>query len=90
MRTTVTLDPDVKSLLTEAAYREGKTFNATLNDAIGAGLVARTASASKRAPPDIQVVVMGKPLVDLSKANALADDLDDQDFKAKFELGSCP
>ena len=84
MRTTVTLDPDVKHLLTEAAYRQSKSFKATLNDAIRAGLAAKTAPASKRAPPDIQVYAMGKPLVDLTKANALADELDDQDFKAKF------
>ena len=84
MRTTVTLDPDVKNLLAEAAYRQSKTFKATLNDAIRAGLAAKTAPASKRPPPDIQVYAMGKPLVDLTKANALADELDDQDFKAKF------
>ena len=84
MRTTVTLDPDVKHLLTEAAYRQSKSFKATLNDAIRAGLAAKTTAVPKRAPPDIQVYAMGKPLVDLTKANALADELDDQDFKAKF------
>lgn len=83
MRTTLTLDPDIKAMLTELAFRQGKTFKATVNDTLRTGLGKTKVRGVKRAPPATQVYSMGKPLVDLSKANSLADDLDDQDFVAK-------
>jgi hypothetical protein len=76
MRTTLTLDPDVQTLLKDAAHRSGKPFKTTVNDAIRAGLRAPRATA-----PDVPTwlcVDMGAPLVDLTKAMALADELDDQ------------
>ncbi len=76
MRTTVTLDPDVQNLLKEAAHRTGKPFKATLNDAIRAGL--RPQRLAETASPQWPVFDMGVPLVDLTKALALADTLDDQ------------
>lgn len=76
MRTTVTLDPDVEQLLKDAAYRSGRPFKTTLNDAIRAGL--RPQRASGAAAPTWPVYDMGVPLVDLTKALALADELDDQ------------
>ncbi len=75
MRTTVTLDLDVQTLLKDAAHRSGKPFKATLNDAIRAGL--RPQRAGQAAAPDWPVFDMGQPLVDLTKAMALADELDD-------------
>jgi hypothetical protein len=80
MRTTVTLDPDVKDLLTEAAYRSGKPFKVTLNDAIRAGLAPRR---EKARPPSWPVHEMGRPLIDLTKAMALADELDDRQVAAR-------
>ena len=76
MRTTVTLDPDVQNLLKEAAHRTGKPFKVTLNDAIRAGL--RHQRAARSADATWPVFDMGQPLVDLTKAMALADQLDDQ------------
>jgi hypothetical protein len=76
MRTTVTLDPDVQILLKEAAHRSGKPFKVALNDAIRAGLRAHRGAQS--AAPIWPVFDMGQPLVDLTKAMALADELDDQ------------
>jgi hypothetical protein len=75
MRTTVTLDPDVQHLLKEAAHRTGRPFKVTLNDAIRAGL--RPQRAAQTAAPDWPMFDMGQPLVDLTKALALADELDD-------------
>ena len=76
MRTTVTLDPDVQSLLKDAAHRSGKPYKVTLNDAIRAGLrPQRAAQAAETTWPTFD---MGQPLVDLTKAMALADELDDQ------------
>jgi hypothetical protein len=77
MRTTVTLDPDVQSLLKDAAHRSGKPFKVTLNDAIRAGL--RPPHAAAGLVPEWPRFDMGQPLVDLTKAMALADALDDQD-----------
>lgn len=85
MRTTVTLDPDVKALLTEAAYRIGKPFKTTLNDAVRAGLAP--AALARGQPPDWPCHDMGAPLVDLSKAMALADQLEDQALMAKLARG---
>jgi len=76
MRTTVTLDPDVQHLLKDAAHRSGKPFKVTLNDAIRAGLLPNRAGPNTA--PDWPRFDMGQPLVDLTKALALADELDDQ------------
>jgi hypothetical protein len=76
MRTTVTLDPDVQILLKDAAYRTGKPFKVMLNEAVRAGL--RPQRAAQAAAPTGPVFDMGQPLVDLTKAMALADEPDDQ------------
>lgn len=76
MRTTVTLDSDVQNLLKDAAHRSGKPFKVALNDAIRAGL--RPQRAPQAAAPTWPMFDMGQPLVDLTKAMALADELDDQ------------
>jgi hypothetical protein len=75
MRTTITLDPDVQALLREASHRSGKPFKTTVNEAIRAGLQGRPRGADK--PPVWPIVDLGAPLVDLNKAMALADELDD-------------
>jgi hypothetical protein len=75
MRTTVTLDPDVHALLREASHRSGKPFKTTVNEAIRAGLQGRRTAKAK--PPVWPVADLGRPKVDLTKAAALADELDD-------------
>ena len=76
MRTTVTLDPDVQVLLKEAAHRSGKPFKTTLNEAVRAGLLSKYSVAEATA--EWPLIDMGVPLVDLTKALALADELDDR------------
>ena len=88
MRTTVTLDPDVKALLTEAAYRIGKPFKTTLNDAVRAGLAPAAVGNARRQPPDWPCHDMGAPLIDLTKAMALADQLEDQALMARLARGA--
>ena len=85
MRTTITLDPDVKALLTEAAYRSGKPFKVTLNDAVRAGLAPRHA---KVPPPDWPCHDLGAARVDLTKALALADELEDLERADKLARGA--
>ncbi|MBL8323599.1 MAG: hypothetical protein JNJ89_01445 [Rubrivivax sp.] len=77
MRTTVTLEPDVQALLREASLRSGKPFKRILDDAVRTPLKAgqRTAAAPVPEWPSLD---MGAPLLDLTKAMALADELDEQ------------
>ncbi len=88
MRTTVTLDPDVQNLLADAVYRQDKTSTAVLNDAVRKGVAPSTAPTQKRTPPQWLVLDMGEPLVDLTKACALANELDDGANQAKLGRGA--
>ena len=77
MRTTVTLEEDVAVRLREAARTRGISFKAVINEAIRAGLAE---------PPDARPFrVEARPLglragIDLTKANALAAQLEDDDL----------
>lgn len=76
MRTTITLEPDVEALLKKAMRERGITFKDAVNQAVRDGLRTR----QEKVPPFKQRSFhMGKPLVDLTKALALADELDDID-----------
>lgn len=76
VRTTVTLEPDVQEMLREASLRSGKPFKRVLNEAVRAGLKAQRKKAAL--VPGWPCFDLGAPLVDLTKAMALADELDDQ------------
>ena len=80
MRTTVTLDQDVQHLLKEAAHRSGRPFKQVLNDAVRIGLKG---TALAPVPFKQPVFSMGRAKVDLTKAGALAADLEDGDTLAK-------
>lgn len=81
MRTTVTLDPDVARLLEEAQQRSKRSFNQVLNDAVRVGLAQ---PAIRAQPPFKQrVFALGRPNADLTKAGALAAELEDQEILAK-------
>ncbi len=76
MRTTITLEPEVHALLQDAAHRRGQAFKRVLNDAVRAGLAPQR--SLPQAPPQWPVFDMGQSMVDLTKALALADELDDR------------
>lgn len=80
MRTTVTLDPDVALLVKEAMRQGGLPFKTVLNDAL------RRALAPSEAPaPFVQrTFAMGRPRLDLTKALALAGELEDQHVLAHY------
>ena len=80
MRTTVTLDPDVRRLLEEAEHRSGRPFKQVLNDAVRAGLGRAPAKIPAFKQP---VFALGRVKVDLTKAGALAGELEDQALMAK-------
>lgn len=79
MRTTVTLDPDVDVLLKQAMRERGLPFKQALNEALRAGLV-RTDNAA--VPFGQRTFQLGRPRVDLTKALALAGELEDQRTQA--------
>jgi hypothetical protein len=83
MRTTVTLDPDVEALLKTAMLERDASFRQVLNDAVRAGLKPPGSGAARR-QFELRTFNMGPPLVDLTKANALADELGDQDLIARM------
>ncbi len=76
MRTTITLDPDVEALLKRSMRERGLTFKDAVNQAVRAGLITRPEKAPRFKQ---RAMHLGRPLVDLTKAMALADELDDID-----------
>jgi len=84
VRTTITLDPDVESLLKRAMRERGVSFKQAVNEAIRAGLLA------DRARPDRELPAfdMGEPIVDVTKALRLAGELEDQELAARLARGA--
>jgi hypothetical protein len=84
MRTTVTLDEDVAAKLHQAARERQVSFKVALNEAVRAGLGAGAAARPYRVPSRR----MGaRPEVDLDRALALADRLDDAETLRKLDVG---
>ena len=86
MRTTVTLDADVEQRLREAMRRQGKSFKATLNDALRRGLGAIDSSSDGK-----PFEVKARPLrlragIDPARLRELDDDLEIQEFLRKTAL----
>ncbi len=88
MRTTVTLDTDVQALLKKAMRKRDASFKQTLNDAVRKGLGRPAARTTRPDEFDFPTYHMGKPLVDLTKANALAGELEDQELIARMRRGA--
>jgi hypothetical protein len=83
VRTTVTLDDDVRDLLDRAMRERGLTFKEALNDAVRAGLMPADRAPAAYTTP----VEMGHSRVDLTKALQLAGELEDQELLARAERG---
>jgi hypothetical protein len=81
MRTTVTLDPDVESLLRREVRRRGEPFKQVLNDAIRAGLRSMKRREGAFEPLTFD---MGKPRLDLTKAGSLAAELEDEELVGRY------
>ena len=77
MRTTVTLDPDVESMLRKEVRQRGEPFKRVLNNAIRAGLRNMKRREQAFEPLTFE---MGKPRVDLTKAASLAAELEDDEI----------
>jgi hypothetical protein len=86
MRITLTIDDATGKALMDLARKSDRTFEEVVNDALRAGLGAKRAQKAK--PYRLQPVSLGgvEPGVNLDKALALADALEDQEIAAKLEL----
>lgn len=84
MRTTVTLDPDVAAKLKAAARERNVPFKVALNDAVRAGLDARSPRSRPYAVPARPM--HARPGGDLDRAMRLAGELEDAEIVRKLEL----
>ena len=75
----------MEALLKKAMRERGEPFKQVLNNAVRDGL--RMAQANLEKPFRQRTFDMGLPLVDLTKANALAAELEDQELIAKLRAG---
>jgi len=85
MRTTIDLDPDVHKLVRDTAHKEHRSTRAVVNEGLRDSL--GTKPAIKRKKITLPTYDMGEPLVDLTKALALASDLEDEEIIRKMALG---
>ncbi len=83
MRTTVTLDDDIAARLRDVAHERGVPFKIAINDAIRDGLDHQR----KPRPYRVKPRRMGPAKVDLTKANQLAGEMEDEEIIRKLELG---
>ncbi|MCB0888629.1 MAG: hypothetical protein KDB38_04425 [Nocardioidaceae bacterium] len=77
MRTLVTLDSDVEQIIRERMAAFGVSFKEALNDSVRGGASERATYVFRTPTFDL-----GVPKVDLTKANALAAELDYEYFLA--------
>jgi len=87
MRTTLTIDDALLRQLRQKALDTGKPFKQVVNDTLRAGL--SQAASAKREPyrcPSFSIGALA-PGVDLTKANQLAADLEDEALIEKLRQG---
>ncbi len=87
MRTTLTIDDGIARELKARAHRTGQSFKSVVNDTLRRGL--REDSIGEKTPIyRIKAESMGKPApgVDLVKALALADGIEDEELRNKLIL----
>lgn len=84
MRTTVTIEPDLAEGLRRRARQNDTSFKSVLNDALRRGLEEHGPPAG--APFVQRSSEMGlRAGIDLTKANRLADELEDAELVRKLE-----
>jgi hypothetical protein len=86
MRTTLTIDDPLARALKDLARRSDKSFKQVVNETLRAGLSATGARRSR--PYKVTPAALGgvAPGINLDKALALADAIEDQELAAKMRL----
>ena len=86
MRTTLTIDDRIAKALEDLAQRSGRSFEEVVNETLRAGLAAKVEREAK--PCLVRPVALGgsMPDVNIAKALALADTIEDQELAARMPL----
>lgn len=86
MRTTLTIDDTIAQALRDLSHRSNKSFKQVVNETLRAGLSSKAVRRGKRY--QVKPAALGgvHPGVDLDKALALADAIEDQELATKMQL----
>ena len=87
MSASVVLDPEVESLLRQAARDERRPFDEIVNQALRKGLTVGR-SKTKRPRYRLKPRKLGVPLIDLTKASALSAELEDHELARQMKAGN--
>lgn len=82
MRTTLTIDPDVRLLLERRMRERGQSLKDAVNEALRKGLTRGEPSAPFSTP----TFDLGEPLVPLEQALSLAGELEDEELRRRLAL----
>jgi hypothetical protein len=82
MRTTLTIDDRIAQALEELAHRSDQSFEQVVDETLRAGLSAKTARRGKRYRVEPAALGGAMPGIDLDKALALVDAIEDQELAA--------
>ena len=85
MRTTLTIDDAIAKALKDLAHRSNKPFKQVVNETLRAGLSAAPARKSRRYKVKPAALGGVLPGVNLDKALALADAIEDQELASKMQ-----
>jgi hypothetical protein len=86
MRTTLTIDDRIAKALKDLAHRSNRSFKDVVNETLRAGLTAK--GTRKARPYVVRPSALGGPMpgINLDKALALSDAIEDQELAAKMQL----
>jgi hypothetical protein len=86
MRTTLTIDDRIAKALKDLAHMSSKSFKQVVNETLREGLSARGEHKSKGYKVKPAALGGVSPGVNLDKALALADAIEDQELASKMQL----
>jgi hypothetical protein len=86
MRTTLDIAEDILRELKGLARKSDRPVTEVANDVLRRGLAAMRGVPKKSRPYKEPPVDMGEPHVDLTKALALATEIEDEEYVRKFQL----
>ena len=85
MRTTLTIDDAIAKALKDLAHRSNKPFKQVVNETLRAGLGAPAVRQSRRYKVKAAALGGVSPGINLDKALALADAIEDQELASKMQ-----
>ena len=86
MRTTLTIDDSIAEALKRRAFETGQSFKSVVNEALRKGLSAEPEKPARSSTYRLPKIPMGTPLVDLTKANQIAAELENEELIRKMDL----